>query len=76
MKLKIENQTSKIENRELIILAHYVCVGASSSAKSREILDGYEKIVTEQQKNDPKFRFHNYVSGVSNEAHARVQRIF
>lgn len=61
--------------KELIILAHYVCVGHSSPQKVRDTLILVRESV-EIGDADPKYRFIQYIYPVREEKHARIECIF
>lgn len=63
-----------MEDKELIILAHYVNVGNSSPQRAREILQSVLESINEE--NDPKYRFKNFVYPVKDESNARTECIF
>ena len=63
-------------NKELIIIAHYIYVGASSPQKVREILKSVNELISIGDKEDPKYRFKHYIHPVKSESLARIECIF
>jgi hypothetical protein len=56
--------------KELIIMSHYVCV------RNKATIESYVNVVTDQTKDDPKYRFKHFVLAVKESHEQRVECIY
>ncbi len=61
--------------KQLIIIAHYIHIGHCSPSVKTERLIEAKKLIT-QNDYDPEYRFVHYVYGVENEENAKTECVF